>query len=160
MIESYVKDLFPFRLVTLAALGIGTVLLMVGCKGGSPGNPNLREGRLSGCPASPNCVSTESSGDKHAIAPLSFTSSPGNALQCLKRIITSMKRVTIVQADADYIHAEFRTLLGFVDDVEFLVDEGKHMVQMRSASTLGYWDFGVNRHRLEAIRAKFEQECT
>jgi len=49
---------------------------------------------------------------------------------------------------------EFSTpLMGFVDDVEFYCD-GK-AIQVRSASRLGYSDLGVNRKRIEAIRAAF-----
>ena len=159
MLESCLNDLLPGRLVAPMAIGIMTVLLIAGCKSSTQGNPNLREGGLSGCPAFPNCVSTESTGDKHAIAPLTFAASPGDALDCLKRVVTSMKRSTIVQVEANYIHVEFRTLLGFVDDVELLVDDTNRTIRMRSASRLGYWDFGVNRGRVEEIRARFNHEC-
>jgi len=68
-----------------------------------------------------------------------------------------MKRSRIITASPDYLHAEFRTFLGFVDDVEFYIDGEQHLIHMRSASRLGYWDFGVNRRRLEAIRVEFDR---
>ena len=56
----------------------------------------------------------------------------------------------------EYLYAEFATpLMGFVDDVEFYCD-GK-VIQVRSASRLGYSDLGVNRKRIEEIRAAFQK---
>jgi uncharacterized protein (DUF1499 family) len=138
---------------------VGVVLAVAGCKSAPFGAPGLRDGRLAGCPDSPNCVSTESYRDKHSIAPLTFRSSTGDALECLTRIITGMKRAKIVAADGNYIGAEFRTLLGFVDDVELYVDDKSRTIRMRSASRIGYSDFGVNRRRLEEIRNRFDREC-
>ncbi len=51
--------------------------------------------------------------------------------------------------------AEFRSaLFGFADDVEFHFDP-PGVIQVRSASRIGYSDFGVNRKRVEAIRTRF-----
>jgi len=41
----------------------------------------------------------------------------------------------------------------FVDDVEFHVDETAKLIHVRSASRVGHSDLGVNRRRVEAIRA-------
>jgi uncharacterized protein (DUF1499 family) len=46
-------------------------------------------------------------------------------------------------------------LMGFVDDVEFYLDPTVGKIQMRAAARLGQSDLGVNRDRLEAIRAAF-----
>jgi uncharacterized protein (DUF1499 family) len=45
--------------------------------------------------------------------------------------------------------------MGFVDDVEFYLDETSQVIHVRSASRLGQSDLGVNRQRIEAIRNKF-----
>jgi uncharacterized protein (DUF1499 family) len=51
---------------------------------------------------------------------------------------------------------EFRSLmLGFVDDVEFMVDEPQQLIHFRSASRVGYSDLGVNRQRMEEIRRRY-----
>ena len=45
--------------------------------------------------------------------------------------------------------------MGFVDDVEFYLKAGateETVIQVRSASRLGYSDMGVNRERVEGIR--------
>lgn len=47
--------------------------------------------------------------------------------------------------------------MGFVDDVEFLL-EAAGAIQVRSASRLGKGDLGVNRARIEAIRALLDAE--
>jgi uncharacterized protein (DUF1499 family) len=44
--------------------------------------------------------------------------------------------------------------MGYVDDVEFALDEKSGTIQVRSASRLGIRDFDVNRKRVEAIRAR------
>ena len=51
--------------------------------------------------------------------------------------------------------AIFTTRLGFVDDVQFLLDERARVIHVRSASRVGYWDLGVNRKRMEAIRREY-----
>jgi uncharacterized protein (DUF1499 family) len=55
----------------------------------------------------------------------------------------------------DLVRAEFRSRLGFVDDVEFRIDEAAGRIHVRSASRKGYWDLGVNRRRVETIREAF-----
>jgi uncharacterized protein (DUF1499 family) len=134
------------------------VALCFGCTGDKSTRSGVGDRRLAGCPDAPNCVSTETQGESHAIAPLLFQSPPGKAFGCLKETL-AMDRVTILVADQEYIHAEFRTALGFVDDVEFHLDRKNRVIQMRSASRIGYWDFGVNRRRLAGIRSRFNREC-
>ena len=66
-----------------------------------------------------------------------------------------MPRTSIVEERADYLYAEFASrLLGFVDDVEFYFPPNERIIHVRSASRLGHSDFGVNRKRIEDIRAK------
>jgi uncharacterized protein (DUF1499 family) len=48
-------------------------------------------------------------------------------------------------------------LMRFVDDAEFYLDEKAGVIHVRSASRLGSSDFGVNRARIESIRAKLAQ---
>ena len=66
-----------------------------------------------------------------------------------------MERVNIARDEPGYLYAEFTTrLMGFVDDAEFHLDEKSGVIDVRSASRLGRKDFGVNRARIEGIRAK------
>jgi uncharacterized protein (DUF1499 family) len=41
--------------------------------------------------------------------------------------------------------------------VEFVILPGSGKIDLRSASRLGSEDFGVNRARIEAVRARFER---
>ena len=60
-------------------------------------------------------------------------------------------------ATPTYLRAEFRSrLFRFVDDVELLVDPEAARIEIRSASRVGHSDLGVNRKRVEVIRAAFE----
>lgn len=112
-------------------------------------NPRM----LRPCPSSPNCVSTYAQDDGHAIAPFRYGKSRAEAKEALKAVINSLPRVTLVEEDESYLHYEFTSLLfRFVDDVEFLFDDGTKTIHFRSASRMGYGDFGVNRRRMEELR--------
>ncbi len=117
--------------------------------------PGVRNGRLAPCPERPNCVSSQTTSERHRIDPLPLTGGPEDAIGRLARVVQSMPRARVVARSANYLHAAFASrLLGFVDDVEFLVDEAEGVVHVRSASRLGYSDLGKNRERVEAIRAQ------
>jgi uncharacterized protein (DUF1499 family) len=137
-------------------LGFLLVLfLFSGCSGIGPSNLGVKDNRLSPCPSSPNCVSSQSEDEKHKIDPILFNSTPAEAMDRLKKVIQGMARATIVRETPEYLHVEFRTLLGFVDDGEFFVDGSQKVIHFRSASRVGYWDLGVNRRRAESIRREF-----
>ena len=114
--------------------------------GEQPVNP------LQPCPNKPNCVSTADPSATHRFQPLPFHGTLQQTHEELVRLIGAMPRSAIVQRQESYIHATFTSrLLGFVDDLEFYLDESKQVVQMRSASRSGYYDFGVNKGRLEDV---------
>jgi uncharacterized protein (DUF1499 family) len=113
--------------------------------------------RLSPCPNSPNCVSSRSSDSAHYIEPLRYTGNLADARQKLINLLEASKRFRLISVETDYIHAEFRSLIfNFVDDVEFYFSSDARIIDVRSASRTGYYDFGVNRRRVERLRAKFE----
>lgn len=113
--------------------------------------------RLSPCPSSPNCVSTLAADVRHAIAPLRYRKSRAEAKEALKEVVRAFPRTTLVEEDESYLHYEFTSLLfRFVDDVEFCFDDEAKIVHFRSASRTGYGDLGVNRRRMEEIRALVE----
>ena len=112
--------------------------------------------RLAPCPESPNCVSSLSEDKSHYVEPLIYHTPLAEAREKLISVIQSMKRSEIVTVDNNYLHATFKSsLFGFVDDVEFSFDDGKKIIDARSASRTGYYDFGVNRRRVEEIRKRF-----
>jgi uncharacterized protein (DUF1499 family) len=123
--------------------------------GKRPQHLGVKGGQLARCPSKPNCVSSQAEPQQRAyIAPLAFGGTPAAAMKALKALIEAQPGATIVSAKPDYLYAEFASsLLGFVDDVEFALDATKKQWHVRSASRLGYSDFGVNRKRIEKIRA-------
>ena len=117
------------------------------CAGEPPQDIGVRDGRLIACPESPNCVSSYESSEEHAIAALD-----GNLNQ-IQQILVAMDGANIVEQSNNYLYAEFTSsLMGYVDDVEFLYDVASNTTQVRSASRVGYSDMGANRSRVEAIR--------
>ena len=125
--------------------------------GKRPPNLGVNNGKLASCPNSPNCVSSQDTDPEHIISPLTFTSNPQSAFTNLKQIIQSLPRTKIITEKEDYLYVEFKSaLMGFIDDVEFYLDPQANVIQVRSASRLGQSDLGVNRQRIEKIRAQFK----
>jgi uncharacterized protein (DUF1499 family) len=116
-----------------------------------PGNLGVHGGRLAPCKRSPNCVSSQADRAdlEHYIAPIRGT------MAAARDAVRAMPRTTVVEEKENYLYAEFRTrLLRYVDDVELFFDG--QVLQVRSCSRLGRRDFGVNRKRVEALRALIE----
>ena len=119
--------------------------------------PTMSQRTLPGCPDSPNCVSTLSPPEdsRHWIAPYHYSKPLSDARALLKTVIGGLPRARLVEEEDGYLHYEFTSLLlRFVDDVEFLFDDGAKTLHFRSASRTGYGDFGVNRRRMEDIRSR------
>lgn len=143
----------------VAGLTLIAASIMSACSG-SRAQPNsgLIEQRLAPCPDSPNCVSSQATQESRRVKPLRYRGDAVQAKERLLSLLEGMPRVRIQHADAGYIHAEFRSaVFGFVDDVEFYFDP-PGLIQVRSASRVGYSDFGVNRERVEAIRLLFSDK--
>lgn len=139
-------------------LAFFSLFFICACTGTRPTDLGAQNGRLRPCPDRPNCVSSQSVDPKHAIRPLSYQGTRADASERLLKVLGSMPRVQVVTATPDYIHAEFASrVFRFVDDVEFVFDNDGKYIQIRSASRLGYSDFGVNRKRVETIRDAFEK---
>jgi uncharacterized protein (DUF1499 family) len=148
--------------VVAAVLVAVGALILGGCAlgffaGKPPSNLGAKDGRLAACPSSPNCVSSQ--GDPadgtHYIAPIAFKGDARGAWRALRETVAASERVKIIDEQDGYLRAEFTTrFLGFVDDVEFLLDAPARVIHVRSASRLGYRDLGVNRTRIEALRTR------
>ena len=143
--------------VGVAAIGSTAILAVLARVVKSPANLGVRDGKLAPCPNSPNCVSTQSQDPRHQIDPIPYTTSPAEAKDTLLQIIRSMERSKIITDDPTYVHAEFRTKgIGYVDDVELYFDQEAPVIHFRSSARLPYFDWGVNRKRMEEIRTAFE----
>ncbi len=114
--------------------------------------------RLAPCPASPNCVSSDARDARHAIAPLALAAPPQEAWRAARDAVAALPRTRIVEETADSLHAECRSaLFGFVDDLELELRAAEGAIAVRSASRLGYSDLGVNRRRVESLRAALRE---
>ena len=135
--------------------------MMLGCSACQPLNLGVTDGKLSPCPDSPNCVSSQSSDKKHFIEPVRYEGTEQTPMERIIEVIQGMKRCRIITMDNHYIHAEFTSaFFRFVDDVEFYFDSKAKIIHMRSASRIGYSDFGVNRQRMEEVRSLFNNRAS
>ena len=130
--------------------------MLAACTGERPTQLGVSGGQLRDCPGSPNCVSSQAGDAPHRIAPLAFRDEPESAFVRLKQILAARGDTDVIEERPGYLRVEFHTLL-FVDDGEFLLDAAQRLIQVRSASRLGYSDLGKNRSRLEEIRQRFEE---
>ena len=88
------------------------------------------------------------------IAPLALRGDGPATVARIKSVVEAMAGAKVVKSDADYLYAQFTTpLMKFVDDAEFWYDPVAQVIQVRSASRIGEGDMGVNRKRIEAVRA-------
>jgi len=137
-------------------LALPLLVLLSACSGTAPDNLGIREGRLTACPDSPNCVNSQASDERHAIEPLPLKGSTEETQAHLKALLSEEPRVTLMEEAPGYLRAEFSSkLMRFVDDVEFMI--GGAAVDVRSASRLGYADFDVNRERIEHLRQRLSE---
>jgi uncharacterized protein (DUF1499 family) len=114
--------------------------------------PGIVEGRLAPCYPAPRCVCSEHTG-AHAIAPLALD--PGDEEGGWNRLVEGVVATggTIVLQHDGYLHATFVSRwFRFVDDLELRRVGG--IVHVRSTSRVGYSDLGVNRKRVERLRAR------
>ena len=113
---------------------------------------------LEKCPSTPNCVSSQEVAGGHRIEPLVISGDTQVAWQTLQNILAEDSSITVITSTGSHVRAEAKTrFLRFTDDVDFLLDKDAGIIDMRSASRVGYSDLGKNRSRLEALREKLRE---
>lgn len=71
-------------------------------------------------------------------------------------MLKSYKGIEIKQNDEQYVHAVFTTKgFKFKDDIEFYFNDAAQQIEFRSASRVGYSDWGVNRERYDEMRSRY-----
>jgi uncharacterized protein (DUF1499 family) len=111
---------------------------------------------LTVCSALPNCVSSLATNRAHRIPPFRFTGPVEAAQERLIRVIRQMPLSEIVNEEPGYLVVIFRSkVFGFVDQTEFAFDEKEGDIDIHSEARIGFYDFGVNRSRIEKIRESF-----
>jgi len=146
--------------IAVAAVVVGQMGLL---QGRPPSNPGVRDGRLKPPSKTPNSVSSQARLHldhpmrEHAqIDPLALRDGDGpGTLSKLKAVVQEMPGAKVVRSQPDYLYVQFTTRwMKYVDDAEFWFDPVAQVIQLRSSSRVGGKDYGVNRRRIEAIRAR------
>jgi uncharacterized protein (DUF1499 family) len=157
-------NILKWALILVAALTVGgglflTVSLFVVSRQ-QPGTEELdlgvEDGRLTSCPKTPNCVSTQATptDETHYVEPIAYKGDAEQLLEMLTEWIRQQPRAEIVRTEGNYLRAVFTSrVFGFHDDLEIYFPEGESVVHLRSASRVGQGDMGVNRKRYQAIRS-------
>ncbi len=151
-------------MLTLKAAYLGLLLLLLGialvsCSGNRPSNLGTSDSGLTPCPSSPNCVSSDSQDNAHYVKSFQLAVPAKEAWQAVRELLSKLPRTQIVSERPDYLHAECRSaVFGFVDDLELNLRPDRGIIAVRSASRLGYSDFGVNRRRIETLRSSLARQ--
>ena len=155
------------KLLVLIMVGLAVALLVAGqmgmLRGTAPTDLGVKNGQLKPPANNPNSVSSQAS--LHAshpfrayadIAPLAYTGDGAAAFARAVAIVKAMPGTTVVdeKPGSGYLYARCQTRwLKFTDDLELALDKSARVIHVRSASRIGRGDLGVNRARVEAIRA-------
>ncbi len=153
-----------FLKLLLAVIVAGAVLLVAAgqlgwLRGRAPADLGVKDGRLKAPSLTPNSVSSQAAlwpgHPRQAAAQIAPLAGGAATFARLRALLSGWPGAVVVTARDDYLHVEFTTpLLKFTDDVEFWLDPVAGVVQVRSASRIGRGDFGANRKRVEALRAR------
>lgn len=105
------------------------------------------------CGDRPNCVSTEHPDpDRQLRAPRDLP------LAALRKAIAAEPRSQVMAEGNGWLIVHFHSrVFGFVDEAHFIVRPDGTLA-MRSGACTGYWDFGVNRRRLERLVRRATQD--
>ena len=118
----------------------------------------MNDHRLKECPDSPNCVSTLTQQKNKKMDPIPFELDSEEVKQIIKGAIKNLSNTHLEKESADYLHYTFKSaIFGFIDDVEFLIDDEQKRIHFRSASRTGYSDLGVNKKRMTALKKAIQQ---
>lgn len=128
------------------------------CAGARPNNLGIKNSRLTPCPSSPNCVSSDDADPAHLVSAFALITPTRDTWRGVKSTIAGLPRTKIIAETDDYLHAECSSaVFGFVDDLELHLRPAESLIAVRSAARLGHSDFGVNRRRVEKLRSLLVQ---
>jgi uncharacterized protein (DUF1499 family) len=117
----------------------------------------LVNGLLSACPKTPNCVSTNQEDLNRFMLPVKYDGlTLEEAKEILREVLATLPKLSVVKDEGAYLHAEAQTMVfEYTQDVEFLFDEKTKELHFKSASRVGYTDFGSNKRRMQSVVARF-----
>lgn len=111
------------------------------------------------CPSSPKCVSSIAGcAPEGRTVPAFVGDVPGIIPEALTDAVLQLPGCTIETRTPDRVHALCRSrVFGFIDDLDFAAEQDSTLVHVRSSARLGWWDFGVNRARIERLHRLYAQ---
>ena len=138
----------------------GFILMpLFACSGTRPSNLGIKDSRLAPCPSSPNCVSSDDADAAHTLSAFGLIMPTRDAWRAVHSTVAGLPRTKIITETDVYLHAECSSaFFGFVDDLELHLRPAQNLIAVRSAARLGHGDFGVNRRRVERLRALLAQQ--
>lgn len=132
----------------LAITALAILLSACASTAPDPGSPELS------CLLPSNCVSSRATGD---LKPLRYSGTPAQALELLQATVATFAEATVVRADPLGLGLIFTTPIGFRDEVDFRIDAQAQLINFRSRSLFGLFDFGKNRSRMRDFTERFEK---
>ena len=127
----------------------------------------LVNGHLSPCPNKPNCINSEiitknqtaKDGTNQSTLVLHFTEKNQAQILPLAKTILLNMGATLIAEENNYLAVTFRSkIFKFVDDFELHQNNHTQQLYVRSASRLGYSDFGVNQQRVEFFLEQLKKQ--
>jgi len=100
-----------------------------------------------------NCVNSFSS---YGLEALAFEGNAEQAMALLRATLATFPEATIVSSAPLYLEVIFTTTIGFKDQIEFRIDEPSKLIDFRSRSKIGLYDFNKNRSRMQDFSASFK----
>ena len=139
---------------------IGVAVLLGACAApptppGGAGAPDAGLPDL-GCALPSNCVSSRGGG---GLAPLRYSGTPAQGMALLQAALKGFPEATVVRSEPLVLELIFTTPAGFRDQVDFQLDPQGQRIDFRSRSLFGWFDWGKNRARMQAVQARFEQQA-
>ncbi|WP_318453491.1 DUF1499 domain-containing protein [Photobacterium leiognathi] len=108
------------------------------------------------CGDKPNCVSTLDKREDFTLSPFVLTPKGMDDWAAIKQAALTLPGAKLADQATHYLHIKATSkVFRFVDDLE-IAQTGDHL-DVRSASRIGYYDFGVNRKRAEMLRERLIQ---
>ncbi len=147
------------KMIKVPIVPLMLVTILWGCSGKPPERQNSEASDFLDCPDTPNCVSSLAKNPKHRVEPFKLNKDPKTSWSIVEKTVELLLRTKVVSADSSNIHAECKSMIfQFVDDLTLHLTPSKGIIHIRSASRIGYSDFGVNRRRVENIRKNLRQK--
>jgi uncharacterized protein (DUF1499 family) len=137
---------------------MAAAVLLTGCSIMHHSTGLTDDNRLTPCPEPPRCVSSQARDPDKQVPPFALREADNASWQRLGEIVEAMERTTVVKRSERYLHAEVVSPWHFyTDDLELLYRPEEKRVHVRSSARVGYYDFKVNRERVQTLRKQLDK---